>query len=88
MCGKDNRYGHPHQEVLNRLAAAGVQVLRTDNHGTIVMSTTKDAVIIETLVDDATPRPDPGYVTVPEPGPEPAPDRVNINTAVFSYQKA
>jgi len=83
MCGKDNRYGHPHQEVLSRLAAAGVQVLRTDIHGTMVMSATKDAVIIETLVDDTTPRPapDPGYVPVPEPGPEPVLGRVNINTA-------
>ena len=75
MCGAGNRYGHPHQEVLDRLSAAGVHVFRTDIHGTIVMSATTDSVVIETLVHDTTPIPvpDPGYVPVPEPGPEPAP---------------
>jgi len=33
--GGDNSYGHPTQEVLSRLQAAGVQVLRTDMHGDI-----------------------------------------------------
>ena len=34
--GKDNRYGHPHQEVLAALAKAGIETLRTDELGTIV----------------------------------------------------
>lgn len=34
--GAGNDYGHPHQETLQRLADAGVEVLRTDEHGTIV----------------------------------------------------
>ena len=34
--GKDNRYGHPHQEVLEALAKAGIKILRTDEVGTIV----------------------------------------------------
>lgn len=34
--GKDNGYGHPHQEVLDRLAEVGAKVLRTDEIGTIV----------------------------------------------------
>ena len=34
--GAGNDYGHPHQETLQRLADAGVKVLRTDEHGTIV----------------------------------------------------
>jgi len=33
--GADNRFGHPAPEVLERLAAAKVRVLRTDQHGTI-----------------------------------------------------
>lgn len=33
--GVNNRYGHPHQEVLDTLAAAGVHVYRTDKHGSI-----------------------------------------------------
>jgi len=35
--GKDNRYGHPHQEVLDILEKFGVEVLRTDEDGTIVI---------------------------------------------------
>ncbi|HJC57588.1 MAG TPA: MBL fold metallo-hydrolase [Candidatus Eisenbergiella intestinipullorum] len=35
-CGKDNSYGHPHQETLDRLNAAGVSVFRTDLQGTVV----------------------------------------------------
>lgn len=34
-CGEGNRYGHPDQVVLDRLAAADVQVYRTDVDGTI-----------------------------------------------------
>ncbi len=29
-CGKDNRYGHPHREVLERVASANAKVARTD----------------------------------------------------------
>lgn len=34
--GKDNRYGHPHKEVLDRLEALKTQILRTDKQGRIV----------------------------------------------------
>lgn len=34
-CGADNSYGHPHQEVLEKLAEDDVQVYRTDQLGTI-----------------------------------------------------
>ncbi len=33
--GADNAFGHPHPEVLRRLEAAGVEVLRTDRQGRI-----------------------------------------------------
>lgn len=32
-CGKGNRYGHPHEEVLSRLRAKGLRVHRSDRHG-------------------------------------------------------
>lgn len=38
-CGKDNDYGHPHRETLDRLEGAGVKVLRTDLLGTIILTT-------------------------------------------------
>jgi competence protein ComEC len=37
--GIDNRYGHPHPEVLERAAAVGAQILRTDELGTIEVIT-------------------------------------------------
>lgn len=33
--GKDNQYGHPHEEVLERLERYGIQVMRTDEIGDI-----------------------------------------------------
>lgn len=38
----DNRYGHPSQEVLDRLRAAGVQLYRTDLQGEISITTRGD----------------------------------------------
>lgn len=39
-CGKDNEYGHPHQDALERLQRAGVdKIYRTDISGTITVST-------------------------------------------------
>jgi beta-lactamase superfamily II metal-dependent hydrolase len=37
--GEANRFGHPQREVLERLEQVGVQVLRTDQSGTITLST-------------------------------------------------
>ncbi len=37
--GRDNDYGHPADEVLRRFDAAGVHVLRTDDDGSIVLTT-------------------------------------------------
>lgn len=36
-CGRDNDYGHPHEETLSRLNDAGVTVYRTDLEGSIVI---------------------------------------------------
>lgn len=37
--GNGNRFGHPSEQVLQRLEAAECQVLRTDQHGTIELAT-------------------------------------------------
>ena len=39
MCGRDNQYGHPHQETLENLSASNVDIYRTDKHGTVVIKT-------------------------------------------------
>jgi len=36
-CGEDNRYGHPHEDVLARFADLGIRVFRTDQHGEILI---------------------------------------------------
>lgn len=36
-CGKNNDYGHPHRETLQKLNSAGINVLRTDEMGTITL---------------------------------------------------
>ncbi|KOM98642.1 hypothetical protein ACP49_05810 [Clostridium botulinum] len=35
-CGKNNKYNHPHQEILNKLKAKNIKVYRTDEVGTII----------------------------------------------------
>jgi competence protein ComEC len=40
--GDGNRYGHPHDEVLERLDAAGSQVYRTDRDGTMRIRIRRD----------------------------------------------
>lgn len=37
--GATNNYGHPHEAVLDRLADHGVEVYRTDHHGTVELTT-------------------------------------------------
>lgn len=38
-CGKDNEYGHPHKETIQKLELLGCEILRTDRMGTIVAYT-------------------------------------------------
>jgi hypothetical protein len=42
--GRDNSYGHPHPEVVQRLVDREVEVLRTDLHGTIELRLNKDRI--------------------------------------------
>ncbi len=37
-CGRENSFGHPHGEVIERLESSGVQVFRTDLHGEVCFS--------------------------------------------------
>lgn len=68
--GADNRYGHPTEEVLSRLAEAGVEVFRTDRHGTVVVQTCGRDISVHTEFDDDD--------TAREEGPA---EGININTA-------
>lgn len=47
-CGKDNRYGHPTNETLERLKAAGVKdncLYRTDKNGNVILSISSNGII-------------------------------------------
>ena len=41
--GKDNDYGHPNKKILNRLS--GIDVLRTDIYGTIILTSNGEEII-------------------------------------------
>ena len=44
-CGQGNKYGHPHQETLDRYEAFGMEIYRTDLHGTVVCTISPDGSI-------------------------------------------
>ncbi len=72
MAGEGNRYGHPHEEVLTRLVSAGVNIFRTDVHGTVVF--VSDGT---TLTSSEAP-----WQNVAQPtDPGESPGTININTA-------
>ncbi len=45
--GKDNKYGHPHKETLDTLDQFGVQIVRTDLQGRIVMESDGETISIK-----------------------------------------
>lgn len=49
--GRDNAYGHPHNQTLNRLAGAGAAILRTDRDGHVVFAT--DGSVLELVSPQA-----------------------------------
>lgn len=50
-CGKDNSYGHPHEEVLERYRASGTDIYRTDISGAVLIHTDGYKVSVDTFVD-------------------------------------
>ena len=48
MVGKDNSYGHPNQETLEKLEEVGAQIYRTDENGTITITSDGTECHVET----------------------------------------
>lgn len=46
--GKDNMYGHPHKEVINRLNKYNIEYFRTDISGDIIMISDGEDIIFST----------------------------------------
>lgn len=44
--GEDNRYGHPHKEVIDRFSLMGIPIFRTDQNGAIIIASNGNAVIV------------------------------------------
>lgn len=51
--GRNNSYGHPHEETIKRLAQIGSKVLRTDQCGEIDITFTEDGIGLDTFLDDS-----------------------------------
>ncbi len=49
-CGRNNRYGHPHDELLRRLLNAGTKIYRTDQSGAISINVRKNRIDIRTML--------------------------------------
>ena len=47
-CGKNNKYGHPHEETLSKLRDADVKVYRTDESGHIVIHSDGNDITVQT----------------------------------------
>lgn len=46
-CGKNNRYGHPHNETLETLCGANSRVYRTDESGCVTVKVGKERIAVE-----------------------------------------
>ncbi len=91
-CGKNNEYGHPHEETLSRLRDADVTVYRTDEFGGIICKSdgknvefiheekpTQNTVTPNPIVKEETPQP-----SVPD-APADFEYVLNTNTKKFHY---
>jgi competence protein ComEC len=52
-CGRGNPFGHPAPEVLQRLAASGVRIYRTDHDGQITIETDGRTLTVRTYLRKA-----------------------------------
>lgn len=49
--GYNNRFGHPHPDVINRLAERSIETYRTDQHGAVIFQSDGDNLHIKTFRD-------------------------------------
>ena len=49
--GKKNRYGHPHQETLEKLKRRNIPVYRNDRHGAIGLRVRRNKILIDRMMN-------------------------------------
>ena len=49
--GKKNRYGHPHQETLEKLKRRNIPVYRNDRHGAIGLRVRRNKIIVDRMMN-------------------------------------
>lgn len=79
--GKANDYGHPHQQTLDRLAAAGSTIFRTDNDGTVRVISDGSSIGVTTEKGDAGFWNAAVYATTPIVPATPVMMNVTLNTS-------
>ncbi len=65
-CGEGNSYGHPHAEILTRFEKLGIELLRTDLLGTIVMTSDGNTVRFGEAESEGNADDKPADTTAPE----------------------
>lgn len=88
--GKGNSYGHPHDEVVKRLQAAGSKLYSTEKGDITVATNGKTYTVSAKEWNPPTVKPDPKPEPKPDPKPDPKPETgypVNINTANYERLK-
>ena len=68
--GRNNPYGHPHGEVINRLNARDITIYRTDLHGTFYISTDGEDLYYDSMPPETggtEPEPPVGFSVYPSP---------------------
>lgn len=87
--GRGNRHGHPAPEALERLAAAGARVWRTDRDGTVRITVTPGAMRVQSAAGDTTfalrPERPPCCETLPSPRSN---DSFSIRSAITPKRPA
>ncbi len=85
MAGRNNQYGHPHDETLARLAASKVDIYRTDQHGTVVITTngqTFDVNVKQAYQYNPPKESEPKPTEEVKPQSEPAPDQKEVTVYI------
>ena len=79
-----NSYGHPTQEVLDRVAAAGSKLYRTDLNGTITFTSSGQGYQVSVQKSPA-PTPAPSPTPSPSPSPTPPPSGGSLEISHIEY---